>query len=128
MRSPAPGRASAGLCREPRHALDEPQDFVALGHHGGRQIPQQFKNRQAAVQACTSQSAHHERVHHDGRSFQQIDQLQIDQLQIAPAEVIDPHGRVDQNHTALPWRLRGAAFKLGCVPPVGPDVWRFRVR
>lgn len=104
-------------------ALDEPQDFVALGHHGGRQIPQQFKNPQAAVQACTSQSAHHERVHHDGRSFQQIDQLQT-----ARAEVIDPHGRVDQNHTALPWRLRGAAFKPGCVPPVGPDVWRFRVR
>ncbi len=48
----------------------------------------------------------------DVRSFQQADKLRI-----ATAKMIDPHRRVDQDQTGIPWRLRGAAFNLGCVPP-----------
>jgi hypothetical protein len=92
--------------------LDEPQNFVALSHHGGRQIQEQFQDRHALVQTSASNLANHKRMHHDDRSFQQVDKPRI-----APAKVIDPHGRVDQNQTGLPLRLRGAAFNLGCVPP-----------
>jgi hypothetical protein len=51
-------------------------------------------------------------MHDDDRSFQQIDKPCI-----ATPKVIDPHGRVDQNQTGLRWRLRGAVFNVGCVPP-----------
>src|ERR1035438_6318116 len=51
-------------------------------------------------------------MHDDDRSFQQVDKSWV-----TTPKVIDPHGRVDQNQTGLPWRLRGAAFNVGCVPP-----------
>jgi len=51
-------------------------------------------------------------MHDDDRSFQQVDKPRI-----ATPKVIDPNGRVDQNQTGLPRRLRGAGFKVGCVPP-----------
>ena len=86
-------------------ALDEPQNFVALGHRRGRQILEQVKDRCAVVQACAGDPTHHERMHEDDRSFQQVDKPWI-----AMPTVIDPHGRVVQNQTGRPWRLRGAAF------------------
>jgi hypothetical protein len=93
-------------------ALAEPQNFVALGNRSARQILEQFQDRRAVVQASTSNFANHKWMHDDDRSFQQGDKPWI-----ASAKVIDPHRRVDQNQSGLPWRLRGAAFNLGCVPP-----------
>ena len=93
-------------------ALDEPQNFVALGHRSGRQILEQFQDRHAVVQTSTSNLANHKWMHDDDRPFQQVDKPGI-----TTAKVINPHRRVDQNQTGLAWRLRGAAFNLGCVPP-----------
>ena len=93
-------------------ALDELQDLVAIGHHSGRQVLQQFEYRLAVAQTSTRDLAHHERMHHDGRALKQVDKPRI-----ATAKVIDPNGRVDQNQAGFPVRLRGAAFNAGCVPP-----------
>jgi hypothetical protein len=93
-------------------ALDKSQNFRAVGHRRGRQVLKQFQNRQSIAQTSAGNLADHERMHDDLGSFQQVDKLRI-----ATAKMIDPHRRVDQNQTAILWRLRGAAFNLGCVPP-----------
>jgi hypothetical protein len=41
---------------------------------------------------------------------------QVGELRIALAKVVDPNGGVSQYQAAASSRLRGAAFKLGCVP------------
>jgi hypothetical protein len=92
--------------------LDEPQNFVVLGRRRGGQIPEQFEDRFPVVQTSAGKLAKHKRVHDDDRSFEQVDKPWV-----ATAKMIDPHGRVDQNQAGLPWRLRGAAFNVGCVPP-----------
>ncbi len=68
-----------------RVALDEVQDLIAIGHHGGWQVLKQFENRSAVAQASTSDFAHDERMHRDGRKLQQLDQPLV-----AAAKVIDP--------------------------------------
>jgi hypothetical protein len=93
-------------------APDEPRNVVAIGSGRGRQILAQFKDRIAVAQTYARELTHDKRMHDDVRSFQQGDQPWI-----AAPEVIDPHGCVDPYQTALPWRLRGAAFNGGWVPP-----------
>ena len=85
-------------------AIDEPQDFVALGHRNGRQILEQFENRHAIVQTSASNLTNHKRMHDDVRAFQQVNKPRI-----ATAKVIDPSI----------W----AAYL-----PTGQDAWRFHVR
>ena len=93
-------------------ALDKRQNFPTLGHRCGRQILEQIQDRGAMAQTSAGNLADHERMHDHVGSLQQIDKLCI-----ATAKVIDPHGGVDQNQTGPPWRLRGAAFNVGCDPP-----------
>ena len=42
---------------------------------------------------------------------------EIDKLCIAAAQVVDPYRGVDQDQGLVSERLRGEAFRLGCVPP-----------
>jgi hypothetical protein len=93
-------------------ALDKAENSVAVGHQRGRQILKQLEDRQAIAQTSASHLADYKRMHDDVGSLQQVDKLCI-----ATAKMIDPHARVDQDQTGLRWRLRGAAFNLGCVPP-----------
>ncbi len=93
-------------------AFDEVQDLVAVCDDGRRQILQQFEDRAAFAQVSTSYLADHERMHHDGRTLQQVYQARI-----ATAQVVNPDRRVDQDQADVPDRLRGAAFSAACVPP-----------
>lgn len=67
-------------------AFDELQHLVVSGHHGSRQILQQLEERFAVTQASARDLAHHQRMHHHGRTLQQFDKSWI-----ATAEVIHPH-------------------------------------
>ena len=89
-------------------ALNERQNFVVLGQHGGWQVLQQFENAGAVAQTATSYFSNHERMDGDLRALQQLGQLSV-----ALAQVVNPHGRVDQDQGAVPCRLRGAAFNAG---------------
>ena len=92
--------------------FDEPEHFCALGHCNCRQTLQQLQHRRTVPQTSTCNLANHERMHDDHRTFQKVHKLRV-----AAAKMVNPHGRVDQNQAALPWRLRGAASNLGCDPP-----------
>lgn len=94
-------------------AFDELHYLAVSGHHGSRQILQQFKKRLAVTQASASDLAHHERMHHHGRTLQQVDKPRV-----ATAEVIDPHRSVDQDQAGRSVRLRGAAFNASWTPPI----------
>jgi hypothetical protein len=93
-------------------AFDEAQNFLALGDRGCRQILEQLQHRRMIAQTPTCDLADDERMHHDLRSFQKLGKLSVSR-----AQMVNPHGRVDQNQAGLPWRLRGAASNLGCDPP-----------
>lgn len=53
--------------------FDEVQHLDALGHHRRGQILQQPEDRLAVAQAPARDLLHHERMHHDGRTRQQVD-------------------------------------------------------
>ena len=92
--------------------LDESENLLAISHHGGGQILKQFQDRRAIREASASDLSEYKGMHDDDTALEQIGELRI-----ALAKVIDPDRRVDQDQDEVSWRLRGAAFSWGWVPP-----------
>jgi hypothetical protein len=89
--------------------LDEKERLVIRDRRNVRKIGKQRQNLPAIPQISTSQLTDNKRVHHNFGIFQQARQPCL-----AGAEVVDPHGCIDQNHQAA--RRRGEALAFRSVP------------
>ncbi len=87
-------------------AVDEAKDLVTVGNRSLRQVAQQFQDRCAIAQTAARDLAEDERMHDDTATIERVGELVI-----ATAQMVDPHGRVDQDQGLISWRLRGVAFK-----------------
>ena len=74
-----------------------------------RECRHELKNFPAIPERAAGELPDDKWVRHDVAAFESIDEIWI-----RPMEMIDPHGRVDENHAV---RRRFAARAFGSVPP-----------
>ena len=87
--------------------LNQTQNIVIGRNQDLSQIPQILKYGRARCEIADRQFADHEGMHHNLLSAQQVRKNLI-----GVAQMVDPHGAVDQDHAAFDRRLR-TGFKSG---------------
>src|SRR4051794_32673766 len=91
---------------------DETENLFVRRGHGLRQVREQAEDLRAVLQRTERQLADHEWMTDDLRRFQQSRKTGV-----PSPKVIDPDGRVDQDHWVDRARRRRARRRWGSEPP-----------
>lgn len=87
--------------------LDKKERLVIRDRRNGRKIGKQRQNLPAIAQVPAGQLTDHKRVHHDLGILQQTRQPCL-----AGAQVVDPHGCIDQDHSGSAAARRHFGFSF----------------
>ena len=91
--------------------INEMQDFWLGGDVGTRQIREGSQHHLALAQVAQSEFANHKRMGENHAGVEQFGERLV-----MPTQMIDPDGRIHQDH-ARAGRRRGGASKAGSLPP-----------
>jgi hypothetical protein len=93
-------------------SANEAQDFVMLGDSHWAQLLQQTESLIAVRKSAASDLSNYERVYYHAAATKVRCKFGY-----ACAKVVDPYGRIDQNHEGVAARLLGTGLSRGWVPP-----------